>query len=391
MSEANLTGGGGGGVPIGGTHFFPNAFPVDFVSKGQRFLRTGNVETDPAKFDAAIWAESVGADWTRAANIVTQYSDMPYDVQSNGNLLIMTESPISGVQPRIFRSTDNGASWAERTVTEAAMNSACFNALDYGAGKFVLVGTNGLICTTTDGLTFTKQNSNVSATLNDVKWNGSMFVAVGAGVILTSADGVTWLPRTMPTALAGQNLYSVEYGNNTWVAVGGVGVCVTAPADGATWTARSIAGATYSTNGVYFDADTSKFYAGGGGIALSSADGISWLVLTQSYGPQYGGGVGFRFTKHNGYFYFATGGAVHRTKDFTNLSYVYPRPSNLTGFKFCKKLRNGSLIAFEGNASAQINFFKANLAPFAGHPVQIVHDNYAVDASQKLIAYVRIS
>lgn len=390
MSEANLTGGGGGGVPIGGTHFFPNAFPVDFVSKANRFLRTGNVETDPAKFDGTIWAESVGADWTRAASIGTQYSDSPYDVQSSGNLLIMTESPISGVQPRILRSTDNGASWAERVVTEAAMSSGCFNALDYGAGKFVLVGTGGLICTTTDGLTFTKQNSTVAATLNDVKWNGSMFVAVGAGVILTSADGVTWLARAVPTALAGQNFYSVEYGNNTWVAVGAAGVCVTAPADGATWTARPIAGATYSVNAVYFDTDANKFYAGGGGIALSSSDGLNWLLLTQSFGPAYGGGMGFRFAKHNGYFYFTSGGVVIRTKDFTNASYIYPRPS-LGNFKFCKKLRNGSLVALDGSTSSSINYFKANLAPFAGHPVQIVHDNYAVDSSQKLIAYVRIS
>jgi hypothetical protein len=392
MSEANLTGsGGGGGVPIGGTHFFPNAFPVDFVSKGQRFLRTGHVETDPAKFDAAIWAESVGSDWTRQSFFNTQYNDTITDAQSNGNTILMTENLISGVNPRVLRSNDNGASWTEQQSAVSGMNGHCFNAVDYGAGKFVLVGTGGLIATTTDGITYTQRATGQTTNpFYDVKWNGSMFVATGMGIIFTSPDGITWTSRAIPSALSGQQFYSVDFGNNTWVAVGAQGVCVTAPADGSTWTQRAITGAISAINGVYYDADTSKFYVGGGGVALSSSDGLSWATLTLNMGPSFGGSQA-KWTKHNGYFYWVNSTAVVRTKDLSSVSYLYPRPSVNMSLRFVKKLRNGSLIASDGNGTGTIYFFKANLSPFAGYPVQVTHDSYALEAWRQLIAYVRIS
>jgi uncharacterized protein (TIGR03118 family) len=60
----------------------------------------------------------------------------------------------------------------------------------------VLVGDEGTILTSPDGITSTVQTSGTSNTLNGVTWSGAEFVAVGdAGTILTSPDGVAWTGR----------------------------------------------------------------------------------------------------------------------------------------------------------------------------------------------------
>ena len=54
---------------------------------------------------------------------------------------------------------------------------------------------------------------------------GENFVTVGDnGIILTSSDGISWTKRTSGTT---KNLYGVTYGNSTFVTVGDNGIMLT--------------------------------------------------------------------------------------------------------------------------------------------------------------------
>jgi hypothetical protein len=85
----------------------------------------------------------------------------------------------------------------------------------YGNGMFVAVG-DGLIVSSADGKKWTVEHSVAKDWPVAVAWSGSMFVAVGMdGMILTSHDGKEWTERNVDASL-----YAVVWGNNQFMAVG---------------------------------------------------------------------------------------------------------------------------------------------------------------------------
>ena len=59
---------------------------------------------------------------------------------------------------------------------------------------------------------------------DNVPGSTGLFVTVGDnGIILTSSDGISWTKRTSGTT---KNLYGVTYGNSTFVTVGDNGTCL---------------------------------------------------------------------------------------------------------------------------------------------------------------------
>jgi len=117
----------------------------------------------------------------------------------------------------------------------------------------------------------TAQTSGTTSILWSVTYGNNTFVAVGnGGVVRTSTDGETWTPQTAATVAP---LLGVTYGNNTFVAVGGGGNVRTS-ADGVTWTVQA-SGITTTLYGVTYGNNT--FVAvGNGGTVLTSADGVTW-------------------------------------------------------------------------------------------------------------------
>jgi photosystem II stability/assembly factor-like uncharacterized protein len=61
-------------------------------------------------------------------------------------------------------------------------------------GVFVIVGYNGIIFTSQDGFTWTKQSTGTNAyAFKNIVYTNNLFVAVKyGGIILTSPDGITW-------------------------------------------------------------------------------------------------------------------------------------------------------------------------------------------------------
>jgi hypothetical protein len=133
------------------------------------------------------------------------------------------------------------------------LNYGTADDVTYGNGMFVAVGSNGIILTSTDGISWTKQTSPDFSELKSITYSNSMFVAVGlSGTILTSTDGISWADQKSPAYVS---LYGITYGNGMFVAVGVSGTIFTST-DGISWTkqtsptAASLDGITYG-NGMF--------------------------------------------------------------------------------------------------------------------------------------------
>jgi hypothetical protein len=84
-----------------------------------------------------------------------------------------------------------GTTWTLRSTGKQ------LNGVAYGNNTFVVVGENGIILTSSDGMSWTVRNSGANAPLYSVTYGNGLFVAVGwPGLILTSPDGVNWTVRT---------------------------------------------------------------------------------------------------------------------------------------------------------------------------------------------------
>src|SRR6266446_1133792 len=90
--------------------------------------------------------------------------------------------------------------------------------LAFGRGVEVKVGFQGGIWTSTDGTTWTPQQSGIVFSLYAIAHGKGVFVAVGnEGALVTSDDGFTWTIRDSGTD---ERLRGVAYANGTFVAVG---------------------------------------------------------------------------------------------------------------------------------------------------------------------------
>ena len=110
--------------------------------------------------------------------------------------------------------------------------------------------------------------------LSAVAWIGNQFIAVGGSagqpaVIVSSADGVTWIGREAGAA----PFRGVASSGTQAVIVGASGVAFTSP-DGLAWTAQSTGTAT-NLNRVAW-CDTQFVAVGDAGTILTSPDGIKW-------------------------------------------------------------------------------------------------------------------
>jgi photosystem II stability/assembly factor-like uncharacterized protein len=84
--------------------------------------------------------------------------------------------------------------------------------------------------------TWTKRLSGVPFALNDVVFNGTTFIAVGdGGGVLTSTDGIDWVPRDSGT---GADLTSVASMGVDVVAVGSDATVLLSNDDGASWSRK---------------------------------------------------------------------------------------------------------------------------------------------------------
>lgn len=93
------------------------------------------------------------------------------------------------------------------------------NGVVWGADQFVVVGDDGEIATSPDGEDWTRRSSGTVSDLQDVEWNGRVYIAVGANIIVSSRDGKAWTFRS-DAGGGSAILDSVGWGNGGFVAFG---------------------------------------------------------------------------------------------------------------------------------------------------------------------------
>ena len=143
--------------------------------------------------------------------------------------------------------------------------------------------------------------------LYSICYGEDTFVAVGeAGTILTSPDGAEWTSRASGTTIW---LIGVTYGNNTFVVVALDGTILTSP-DGVKWTRRNT-GVRSSLNAVAYGNHT--FVAVGqknAAVVFTSPDGITWTERTPGIIPAIEG-----VTYGNNMFAAVGGGSIITSPD----------------------------------------------------------------------------
>ena len=186
-------------------------------------------------------------------------------------------------------SSPNGIAWTVLgSGTTANLNSIAFD----GNTTYVAVGDNGVVVVSTNGINWGPGTSGILTQLRSVAWSEdlNLFVAVGTnGVIISSPDGLNWTTRTSGTSV---QLNTVAWIPTVWtvggwdtplppwaysymVAAGENGVLLTS-ADGITWVAQ-VSGLTTAINCVSWDG-YGVIAVGADGKFIASYDGIVWTL-----------------------------------------------------------------------------------------------------------------
>ena len=201
-----------------------------------------------------------------------------------GNPLCSGEGASANIIDQTFDIIDQNT---DSIANSSAVQPCSDDDLTSSTGLFVTVGDNGIILTSSDGISWTKRTSGTTKNLYGVTYGNSTFVTVGDnGTILTSSDGTTWTntstnKRTTLRYFSKadtNHLYGVTYGDDLFVTVGGNATIFTS-SDGTTWTERDGLRSTWATpkylKGVTY---RKKLFVavGRNGLILNSPDGITW-------------------------------------------------------------------------------------------------------------------
>ena len=93
----------------------------------------------------------------------------------------------------------------------------CIRDRSYLNEKFIAVGKNGSLLTSTDGITWDNKTSGISTDLKEISYGNGVYVAVGNdGTIISSTDTETWTSRDG----ASGNLWAIDFGNGTFLTGG---------------------------------------------------------------------------------------------------------------------------------------------------------------------------
>ncbi|MEY4090269.1 MAG: hypothetical protein RJB55_2540, partial [Verrucomicrobiota bacterium] len=174
----------------------------------------------------------------------------------------------------------------------------------YAGGKFIVTGDNGVVLHSADGLTWAKGSGIPTSHFpRALAHSGSRFVAVGpaasgAAVRATTAhstDGVTWTPGTMPANVG--TIAAIAFGVGRFVAVGENGRIYNT-IDGLAWSEVS-SPVTTGLSAVAF-ADNLFVATGASGRILTSVDGVNWTNRSVATGNTINS-----VTRHQGRWYAA--------------------------------------------------------------------------------------
>lgn len=255
----------------------------------------GDSETNPlfvtVGSGGTIYVGTNAADWTVASSATTQNLNAVTYGLNSGSVYNFVAVGEAGAIVYCNYDNDDDAACPSWTAASSVPSTATLNDVVAGESKYVAVGNDGLILTSSDGNSWAQSDSGTNQHLYGVAYHydevldDGYFLAVGAaGTLLTSTDGVTWTARTSGTS---QNLYAVTYGIDRsvtasdvyyYVAVGAAGTVISSQSPSGTWTDQTAYSGTTDDLYTVAKGTRSRFIAAGanGTLIYSLTPGGAW-------------------------------------------------------------------------------------------------------------------
>ena len=138
------------------------------------------------------------------------WSELTPYVTNNGLHAVVASTDkiiIAGAAGTLLYTT-NGTNYTECILNAAPVTGSLLAGV-YAENAFVLVGENGVILVSYDGITFDAMVSNTTETLHGISHTGERFIAVGANTtVLSSYDGIVW--TSLITVTEKETFYEIK-------------------------------------------------------------------------------------------------------------------------------------------------------------------------------------
>ena len=297
-------------------------FGVSWNGKGLLLTGSGN----DVKYNNGVWlavggdnvsTENVivkstnnGTTWTQVAMYNTSYFTSVNGVQNVNDTWYITGS---GASYLAYSNTNNPSSMSDFTLVSTSSvyfstNGVCLSTFNYQKPRYI-VGGQGMKGSV-DGFSWFDILNQPFTKVNDVYWNGTIWVGVGVclmpvpygssssvrNTIAYSYDGINWIGLGVTIfTTSGNNVY-YSTANSLWIATGSGTNTMATSVDGITWTGRGTT--VFTTAGGRITYDNNLLVAVGEGINkfATSTNGISWDVnasLSTGRGVAYNNGTWF--------------------------------------------------------------------------------------------------
>jgi hypothetical protein len=198
---------------------------TQFVAVG-----TGGIITSP---DGLNWTDQSSGIMTVHSlfGVASSGTGTLVAVGNDGNIPVGVCGGPAGTVPGLVLTSPDGVSWTKQTS-----NSTEFlERVVWSGTQFMAMGVNGAIITSPDAVTWTKQSAGTSGNIMGAVWNGTTFLTVafepngcgaaGPGLVLISSDGANWNAVAQPASY----LYTVAWSGTKYVAAGINGAIFTSP------------------------------------------------------------------------------------------------------------------------------------------------------------------
>lgn len=377
---------GGGSVVEGSVIYFPTNTPPDVTIEGVRYLRSGLIEKDTAKFDEEFYKPTIASyevDIQGIANV------------SNGGVFGVNDSTVVVFyEGRLYKvSTNAGDSFGtEQTIALLTTNeSVRFIEYHTGSSLWVAAISSGKILTSPDltnwTLRFTPASYDESANIcRDLNTQGNsvcMALSSASGNLVHSTNATSW------TAVTASN-----QGLNSVVGVGNNYIMTTASASNKvvlhTSNLTSFTQVVTNSSSIV-SAANSVFFAQTGTRLLRSTNGTTW-TSSDTYEAFRNLGTELRISYQDG-IYWANFSTAFSLDGLTwSLIRNVRINSNINLASIPKKCGNYYVFAALGGSNTYVGFVRLNGSPFAGTPELITYPFTTASTfnPSTLIAYLRI-